>query len=233
MMTLAAKSPKKDSNSPGEFPITQAMGIIRRQVKKYPTPVITVLSEESATPYEILISTILSLRTQDKTTGEATARLFEEARTPQDMGRLRPATIAKAIYPVGFYRTKATTILEVSQTLLNSYGGQVPDDVEELILMKGVGRKTANLVVTLGHGKPGICVDTHVHRIANRWGYVHTKAPDKTEVALRAKLPRRYWIPINDWLVTWGQNVCKPTSPLCSQCPLDSLCPRLDVARSR
>lgn len=209
------------------------MGILRRAVRRYPTPILTVLSEESATPYEILVSTILSLRTQDKTTAGATARLFEKARTPADMVRLREATIAKAIYPVGFYRTKARSLIEISRTLLDRYGGDVPDSVEELTELKGVGRKTANLVVTLGYGKPGICVDTHVHRIANRWGYVDTKTPDRTETALRAKLAPRYWIPINDWLVTWGQNVCKPTSPVCSTCPLESLCPRVGVSRSR
>ena len=197
------------------------------------TPIVTIYSEQRASPYLILISTLLSLRTQDKTTAEASVRLFALARTPEAMVRLSPSKIEKAIYPVGFYRNKARTILDVSRRLLDEHGGEVPDSVDELVKFKGVGRKTANLVVTLGHGKPGICVDTHVHRITNRWGYVRTKTPDQTETVLREILPRRYWMVINDWLVTWGQNVCKPISPHCSTCPLDPHCPRHGVGISR
>jgi len=149
------------------------------------------------------------------------------------MVNLRATTIAKLIYPVGFYKTKAETLRDISRTLLHDYGGEVPDSVETLIELKGVGRKTANLVVTLGHGKPGICVDTHVHRICNRWGYLETKTPGQTEFALREKLPKRYWIPINDWLVAFGQNQCKPVSPICSTCELAGICARVGVAKSR
>jgi endonuclease-3 len=194
---------------------------------------VTVFAENRASPFEILVSTILSLRTQDRTTADASNRLFARARTPQAMLRLRLATIQKLIYPVGFYKTKAATLRDLSRTLLEEYGGQVPDSVDELIKLRGVGRKTANLVVTLGHGKPGICVDTHVHRICNRWGYVDTKNPDATEMALREKLPREYWIPINDWLVAFGQNQCKPVSPICSTCAMHAFCPRLGVTTSR
>jgi endonuclease-3 len=142
-------------------------------------------------------------------------------------------TIAQAIYPVGFYRTKAETIRDICATLLARYDGRVPGELDELLMLKGVGRKTANLVVTLGFGKPGICVDTHVHRICNRWGYLRTKTPEQTEFALRAKLPRDYWLIINDLLVTFGQNQCTPVSPRCSTCPLQHLCDRVGVTKSR
>ena len=134
---------------------------------------------------------------------------------------------------MGFYNTKAETILEVCRTLLDQYDGRVPDTIEELVEMKGVGRKTANLVLTRGYGKPAICVDTHVHRITNRWGYVRTKTPDQTEMILRQTLPHEYWIEINDWLVAYGQNLCAPVSPWCSRCRLELWCPRIGVKRSR
>lgn len=215
------------------FPITRVMEALRQEVERWPTPVVTVFSEQKASPYEILISTIISLRTQDKTTAEASHRLFGRAKTPAAMVGLRAATIEKLIYPAGFYKNKARTILEISRELIDDHGGQVPDDVDRLVEFKGVGRKTANLVVTLGFGKPGICVDTHVHRITQRWGYLESPNPDRTETILRQKLPKKYWIPINDWLVTFGQNQCKPVSPLCSTCALSPYCDRVDVAISR
>jgi endonuclease-3 len=149
------------------------------------------------------------------------------------MAKLPVRTIERAIYPVGFYRTKARVILQICRDLLDRFGGNVPDEIDQLLTLKGVGRKTANLVVTLGFNKPGICVDTHVHRISNRLGYVKTRTPDETEVALRAKLPRRYWIGFNDLLVAFGQNVCAPVSPKCSGCPVRALCPRIGVTASR
>jgi endonuclease-3 len=145
------------------------------------------------------------------------------------MLRLSAKKIEKAIFPVGFYRVKAQTIREICRTLIDKYSGKVPDDIDELLKLKGVGRKTANLVVTLGYRKPGICVDTHVHRISNRWGYVGTKNPEKTEFALRAKLPKRYWIEYNDLLVSFGQHLCRPISPVCSQCPVRRYCDRVGV----
>ena len=176
---------------------------------------------------------LLSLRTQDTTTGPAAARLFALADTPHAMLELSARTIERAIYPVGFYRTKARVILGLSRDLLDRFDGGVPDDIDALLTLKGVGRKTANLVVTLGFDKPGICVDTHVHRISNRLGYVRTRTPDETEMALRAKLPPRYWIGYNDLLVTFGQNVCAPVSPKCSLCPVARLCRRVGVRTSR
>ena len=181
----------------------------------------------------MLIACLLSLRTQDTTTGPAAARLFALADTPEAMLRLSARKIERAIYPVGFYRTKARVIRGLCRDLLQRFDGRVPDDIDALLTLKGVGRKTANLVVTLGFDKPGICVDTHVHRISNRLGYVRTRTADETEMALRGKLPRRYWIGYNDLLVTFGQNVCAPISPKCSACPVASLCPRVGVRSSR
>ena len=149
------------------------------------------------------------------------------------MLKLSLRQIEKLIYPVGFYRTKARVILGICRDLLDRFGGRVPDEIDDLLTLKGVGRKTANLVVTMGYGKPGICVDTHVHRISNRLGYVRTRTPEETEMALRAKLPKRYWIGYNDLLVTFGQNVCAPISPRCSTCPVRTLCRRVGVRSSR
>ena len=191
------------------------------------------VAQDSRDPFQILISCLISLRTKDQVTGEASARLFRLARTPRTMAGLPAATIARAIYPAGFYRTKARTIKDVSRAILERHGGKVPDEMDALLAFKGVGRKTANLVLTIGFGKPGICVDTHVHRISNRMAIVRTKTPEETEFALRKVLPSRHWIPYNDLLVTFGQNVCKPISPLCGLCPVSELCPRIGVGKHR
>jgi endonuclease-3 len=163
----------------------------------------------------------------------ATERLFERARTPGEMLQLRASTVAKLIYPVGFYRRKADQIHAITRQLLRDWEGRVPDHIDSLLALPGVGRKTANLVVTLGFGKPGICVDTHVHRITNRLGWVSTSHPDETEGVLRRILPRRYWIPINEILVRHGQTLCKPLSPLCSRCSVQEECVQVDVVRRR
>jgi endonuclease-3 len=184
-------------------------------------------------PFRVLIACLLSLRTKDETTGPASERLFALADTPDAMLGLTTRQIERAIFPVGFYRTKARVIHGVCRDVLERFEGQVPDTIDGLLTLKGVGRKTANLVVTVGFGKPGICVDVHVHRISNRLGYVRTEEPEETEMALRAKLPRRYWIGYNDLLVAFGQNVCQPVSPRCSTCPVTALCPRVGVNRSR
>jgi len=191
------------------------------------------VADTSGDPFRVLIACILSLRTQDTTTGPAAARLFEVAATPETMRRLPAARIAKLIYPVGFYRTKARVILGICRDLLERFGGRVPDTIDDLLTLNGVGRKTANLVVTMGFGKPGICVDTHVHRISNRLGYVRTRTPEETEMALRARLPRRFWIGYNDLLVAFGQNVCAPISPKCSTCPVRAICRRVGVTSFR
>ncbi len=213
--------------------IDRVMEILRESLKEFTTPIVTLYSEQKRTPYQILITTLLSLRTKDEVTAEASRRLFQRAKTPEEMLQLSEETIAKLIYPVGFYRNKAKNIREISKILLEKYGGKVPDTIEELLKLPGVGRKTANLVVTLGYNKPGICVDTHVHRITNRWGYVKTRTPEETEMALRKKLPEKYWIDINNLLVTFGQNICKPISPFCSRCPVYDYCDRVGVKKHR
>jgi len=210
--------------------------VIRRLQRNAPSwnpTALTVLAERDRDPFRVLIACILSLRTQDTTTGPASDRLFAAAATPQAMLELPARRIAKLIYPVGFYRTKARVILGICRDLLERFGGRVPDTIDELLTLKGVGRKTANLVVTMGYGKPGICVDTHVHRISNRLGYVKTRNPEETEMALRGKLPRRYWIGYNDLLVSFGQNICVPISPRCSVCPVATLCRRVGVTTRR
>ncbi|HEX3203655.1 MAG TPA: endonuclease III [Nitrospiraceae bacterium] len=207
--------------------------ILRREVRQWQEPVVGVVAKESRDPFRILIACVLSLRTKDRTTAEASQRLFALASDPSSMLRLRLSAIQRAIYPVGFYRTKARQIHGICRRLLDVYGGRVPDSIEELLTLPGVGRKTANLTVTVGYGKPGICVDIHVHRISNRWGYVRTKTPEQTEQALCRKLPARYWITYNDLLVPFGQNVCQPVSPYCSRCKLIKYCDRVGVTRSR
>ncbi len=209
------------------------MRILRREAPKWQTPVVTLIAEASDNPFKVLISCILSLRTQDSTTAQASRRLFALADSPETMVQLSAKKIEQAIFPVGFYRTKAKTILEICRNLNEKYRGRVPDEIEELIKFKGVGRKTANLVVTLGYNKPGICVDTHVHRISNRWGYVKTATPEKTETTLRQKLPKQYWIEYNDLLVSFGQHLCRPISPLCSQCPVAKYCSQIGVTVKR
>ncbi|MGD9304948.1 MAG: endonuclease III [Desulfobacterales bacterium] len=204
--------------------------ILKKEVQRFPKPAV---GHYIQSPFTVLVSCLLSLRTQDKTTSAASERLFHLARTPHAMAKLPGLIIEKAIYPVGFYNTKAKNIKKICSLLLSEYNGRVPDDIDELLKLPGVGRKTANLVITLGYNKPGICVDTHVHRITNRWGYVQTKTPEQTEMALREKLPPRYWIIINDLLVAYGQNLCKPISPFCSQCKIESYCNRLGVKAFR
>ncbi len=166
-------------------------------------------------------------------TKKASIKLFEHASTPNEMINLTEDDIQTLIYPVGFYKTKAKRIIEMSHKILEDYNGIVPDTIDELLKLNGVGRKTANIVITLGYAKLGICVDTHVHRISNRWGYVKTKNPIQTEFALREKLPKEYWIEYNDILVTYGQNVCVPISPKCSICPIEKYCPKIDVVKHR
>jgi len=214
--------------------IAAALRVVKREIRQWEEPVLGVVARLSnRDPFCILISCLLSLRTKDKTTHEASTRLFALAHQPAAMLTLPLKKIERAIYPVGFYRTKAKSIHAICHRLLDVYGGTVPDSIEELVTLSGVGRKTANLVVTVGYGKPGICVDIHVHRITNRWGYVRTKTPEETEQALRQTLPRPHWITFNDLLVPYGQNLCQPVSPLCSKCKLTEYCHRVGVTRSR
>jgi endonuclease-3 len=204
--------------------------VLRKEVRQWPLPAIGHYLE---TPFTVLISCILSLRTQDKTTNAASERLFDIADTTESMLSTPVSVIQKAIYPVSFYRVKARTIHAICEQLIEKFGGEVPSKLEKLLELPGVGRKTANIVVTLAFRKAGIAVDTHVHRISNRLGYVKTKTPDETEMALRKKLPRRYWVIFNDLLVAYGQNLCKPISPFCSRCKIAVYCRRVGVTTRR
>ncbi|MBI4432751.1 MAG: endonuclease III [Candidatus Omnitrophica bacterium] len=224
---------------PGTHPpivaqLPQILSILRKEVRQWKQPIVgTFATQEDCAPFKILISTVLSLRTKDKTTEEASHRLFALADSPETMLKLSVSQIEKAIYPVGFYRTKARNILSICRDLIDRFHGRVPDDMEDLLSLRGVGRKTANLVLTVGYNKHGICVDTHVHRISNRLGLVKTKTPDETEQALRKVLPKRYWMTYNDILVCYGQNLCVPISPFCSRCKITSFCPKKGVTTSR
>jgi endonuclease III len=214
--------------------LQKVLRILRRAIKQWKVPAVGAIAARAVDrPFETLISTMLSLRTKDAVTEQASRRLLGVAPTPEAIAPLPPARIEQLIFPVGFYRTKARNLKESCRILVENYSGKVPRDLDALLELPGVGRKTANLVVTVGYNAPGICVDTHVHRITNIWGYVATNTPDQTEYALRAKLPRKYWTTFNDILVTFGQNLCTPVSPWCSKCPVAQFCPRLRVKRSR
>ena len=214
--------------TPEQLP--RAIAMLQREAARWDEPIV---GHYRADPFTTLISCLLSLRTKDAVTAVASRRLFARARTPQALLRLSIPTIERLIYPVGFYQTKARTLHHVCRDLLARFGGRVPPALDALLTIKGVGRKTANLVVTLAFRQPGICVDTHVHRITNRWGYVRTRTPAETEMALRRKLPRRYWLIINDLLVTYGQHLCGPISPHCSRCQIAFACDRVGVHHSR
>jgi endonuclease-3 len=213
--------------------IGRVLQLVRHAISAWEPPALNKIAEESDDPFRVLISCILSQQTKDQVTEAASARLYRLADRPETILALSERRIAGAIYPVSFYRTKARTIREVSRTLLTRFAGRVPDSLEALLSLKGVGRKTANLVLTVGYRKPGICVDTHVHRISNRWGYVNTKTPEQTEMALRRKLPKRHWIYYNDLLVPFGQHLCRPISPFCSRCPVARWCATVGVTVHR
>ena len=210
------------------MPTTKEIGsvitLIKKEVKRFENPIVTEIGEQTRSPYQVLISCLLSLRTRDSTTAKATKRLFSLAKTPKEMIKLSTKQIEKAIYPVGFYRVKAKRIKAISKTLLEEYKGKVPDSLDELLKWKGVGRKTANIVIVYGFHKEGMPIDIHCHRIPNRIGWITTKTPEKTEVELRRLLPKRYWHDFNDTFVTFGQNICKPVRPRCFECPVSKHC---------
>ena len=215
------------------FDIDRFVAAIEANYRDWNPPIITFIANRGAPPYEVLVSTLLSLRTKDEVTSLAAERLLGVANTPQAMVGLSAKAIERLIYPVGFYPTKAKRLIEISRILLDRYAGEVPDDMDDLTALPGVGRKTANLVLVEGFKIPAICVDTHVHRISNRIGYVKTRTPEQTEMALRKKLPKRHWIRYNELLVAFGQVVCRPVSPFCSRCPVADMCPRIGVDRHR
>jgi endonuclease-3 len=209
--------------------IEKVLKTLEKKYKEWKVPIVTEIANRTKDPFRVLISTVLSSRTKDAVTREASRRLFNKASTPGALAKLSPREIEELIYPVGFFHTKARRLPELALILTDKYQGKVPDALEELLELPGVGRKTANLVLTVGFGKPGICVDTHVHRISNRFGYVKTKNPEETEFALREKLPPKWWIVYNDFLVTLGQNICFPRNPDCDVCPLNKLCEKVNI----
>ncbi|MGE4583046.1 MAG: endonuclease III [Sphaerochaeta sp.] len=196
-------------------------------------PSVSLIAEKENDPFKVLIATILSLRTKDEVTIASASRLFALAENPDAMQHLSLSAIQEAIYPAGFYKTKAKTIKEISRILVEQYAGKVPSTQQELLSLPGVGVKTANLTLNLGFQIEAICVDCHVHQIANRMGWVTTKTPEQTEKVLQQVMPRRFWIPLNELLVRYGQLICTPISPFCSKCPESDRCPKLKVTRSR
>jgi exodeoxyribonuclease-3 len=216
-----------------DFPIDQAVALLAKEVANYQVPVVDLIAAQSRDPFQVLVATILSARTRDEVTASACRRLFKEAATPEALAGLSVARLEKLIQPVGFFRNKARFLAELPGALNERFGGRIPDEVEELVTLPGVGRKTANLVRAVAFGKPAICVDTHVHRIMNIWGYVETDTPLQTEMALREKLPPQYWLRINSILVAFGQGTCKPVRPHCDRCVLLSICPQIGVVPRR
>ena len=211
------------------FTIEQFLDILECEVARYRVPVIDLIGVQTSNPYRVLIATILSSRTKDEVTAKASDRLFQKAPDAGRLVRLDQVEIRTLIYPVGFYKSKAKHLQQTARMLLDTYGGQVPDELDELLKLPGVGRKTANLVLSVAFNIPAICVDTHVHRIVNIWGYVRTRTPLETEMALRQKLPQPYWHRINRLLVAFGQGTCKPVGPHCDVCVLAADCAQIGV----
>jgi len=218
-----------------KFPIDEVLKILERERTNWNAPIVTLVSKRTRDPFQILVSTILSLRTKDEVTAVATEKLLQRAKTPEEILKIPDQELEEIIYPVGFYRNKARTLKKISRILLEKYDGKVPDTLEELLELPGVGRKTANLVLSEAFGKDAICVDTHVHRISNRWGIVNTKTPEETELALMKILPRKWWREYNSILVAFGQTICKPVGPKCNICPIREFCPysKKKVKKSR
>jgi len=214
----------------GEKPdIDVVYRVLKKHFIKYRMPIVDLIEQQTKDPFKILLATILSARTKDQTTAAASRRLFEKVNTLEDLNNLSLAEIGECIFPVGFWKNKAQYLKQLPAVLESRFNGIVPDTVEELIQLPGVGRKTANLVVAVGFHKPAVCVDIHVHRISNRLGYVNTKDPFHTEMALRKKLPKKYWITINSYLVSFGQNLCTPINPKCNTCPIFDQCRAVGV----
>lgn len=213
--------------------IDKIIQILVNDINKYKEPVVSQISKNKKDPYLVLITTILSLRTKDDVAYKASNRLFKLADNPYSMIELEKDKIENAIYPTGFYHRKACQIINISKDIIEKYNGKVPSKIDDLLSMNGVGRKTANLVLSEAYDIKGIAVDTHVHRISNRIGLVKTKKPLETEIELEKILQEKYWTIFNKLLVTLGQNICTPISPKCSICPINSYCNKIDVNRSR
>jgi|TARA_B100002003_G_C14068241_1_gene513966 endonuclease III len=213
--------------------ISKIYAILKKEVINYKVPVVDLIEIQTQDPSKVLIATILSARTKDETTVQACKKLFQKVKKISDLNKLTQKQLEKLIYPVGFYKTKAKHLKQLPNTLKKEFNNKLPDTVEELIKFPGVGRKTANLVVTIGFKKHAMCVDVHVHRISNRLGYIKTKNPLETEMTLRKKLPKKYWANYNSILVAFGQNLCRPINPWCSKCPIIKHCSRIGVKNNR
>jgi len=207
--------------------------VLKEHFEQNKLPVIDLMAVSQSSPYRLLVAAVLSTRTKDETTSAAAKRLFEIADNFDDLQKLSAQDIEKAVFPVGFYREKARYLLKIADVIKQKFGGEIPQTVEELIQLPGVGRKVANLVVAVAFKKPAVCVDTHVHRIFNRLGFLQTKNPEQTEAALRKKLPQKYWISVNGYMVSYGQDVCTPISPKCSVCKIAPFCKKVGVVKSR
>lgn len=216
-----------------EFHFDEIVSILQEEIKNWNVPVVTLIALQEKDPFKVLLSTILSLRTKDEVTIEASKRLFMKLSKPEDIYNLSADQIEKLIYPTGFYKRKSLQIIDICKLLVEQYNSIIPKDLNELLKFKGVGRKTANLVLAEGYQIPAICVDTHVHRISNRLGIMRTKNPEETEYILREILPRKYWIIYNTLLVAHGQHICRPISPICSNCPIIKYCLRIGVEKNR
>lgn len=213
--------------------INTIYSILKEEIKKYNVPIVDLIQVQTEDPHKVLIATILSARTKDETTSAVCEKLFKKVNKIQDLSKFSIIEIEKMIYPAGFYKTKAKHLKKLPEILAKEFCNIIPETVEELIKLPGVGRKTANLVVAVSFKKPGMCVDTHVHRIMNRFGYIKTKSPFDSEMALRKKLPLKYWEKINKILVAFGQHLCRPISPHCSKCPVYKYCNRVNVKTHR
>jgi exodeoxyribonuclease-3 len=211
------------------FDIEQAVTRLKKEVADYEVPVVDLIAAQTRDPFKVLVATILSARTKDEVTAAASRKLFRRAGTAEELTAISVSELEKIIYPVGFFRNKAKYLAALPTVLQEKFSGRVPDTIDELVQLPGVGRKTANLVVAVAFNKPAICVDTHVHRIMNIWGYVDTQTPLQTEMALREKLPPGHWLDINSILVAFGQGTCKPRRPHCDRCIIDDLCPRIGI----
>ena len=215
--------------------IDQFFKLLNKELSQYDQPIVSRTKKQIPnTPFTTLISCVLSLRTKDEVTEQASIRLLQEYNTPEKIQKLSENKIQQLIFPVGFYKTKAKRLKEISKTLIENYNGKVPEDFNELLKLKGVGRKTANIVMVYGHKKHGyLPIDTHCHRIPNRLGWIITKTPEDTEQKLKKVLPEKYWDDFNDLFVTFGQTICVPISPFCSRCPVEQFCKKISVLKSR
>jgi len=202
--------------------IEEVFRILEKTLKE--ETMINKFAKEKYNPFQILVATILSARTKDELTEDVSRKLFKKVKSPSDLLKSSEDELEKEIYPVGFYKTKARNLLKLAKILMKEYGGEVPNKFEELLKLPGVGRKTANIVLSYAFNKPAIAVDTHVHRIFNRWRFVNTKTPEETEIVLRKKLPKKLWKKVNNILVSFGKSICKPVNPLCEKCPINKIC---------